>query len=123
MLPACRAREEESRLGPLLVSRDFFDENIFAAQENNCRDAGGLVSRGLVPHCAPRLPRVSRRILGRVYSCADSSHPISKIASGIFFNSSGEEVFPEPTSSYKLGVPNLYDAGGAHLGARFFLLF
>ena len=37
-----------------------------------------------------------------------------------FQNSSGEEVFPEPTSSYKLGVPKLYDAGGAHLGDRFF---
>ena len=40
-----------------------------------------------------------------------------------FLNSSGEEVFPEPTSSYKLGVPKLYDAGGAHLGARLFFIF
>ena len=92
MLPACRAREEESMLGPLLVATP--STNIFAAQENNCRDAGGLVSRGQVPHCAPRLSRVSKGILGRVYSCADSSHPISKIASGIFLKFQWRGGFP-----------------------------
>ena len=44
-----------------------------------------------------------------------------KIRQRNFQNSSGDEVIPEPISSYRLGTSSLYDAGGAHLGARFFV--
>ena len=123
MLPACRACEEESRLAPLCC--DFFDENNFVQRRK--RKIGmqaGLASRNLVPHCAYVLPRASIAMLGdgcclAVRSCRFAK----KIRQRNFQNSSGEEVFPEPTSSYKLGVPKLYDAGGAHLGARCFLFF
>ena len=73
MLPACRAREEESRLGPLLIATSP-TKKFRAAQEKKNRAAGGrrVAESGssLRIRLAPRMnSNVGRWLLLAVRSC------------------------------------------------------